>query len=317
MNLLKQGKTNWKYILIVAILAILVGGGILWWVAKQEVPPAELPEIKKPEKVVEEETAEEFFRVIQPEANQKITSPIQIKGKANLSENELVKEWVDKGYVDDDLISIVIYDGSDYKLGFGRIPTKNGGLKGPFTIDVSYSLPHSQKGLIKITRYSPTEGFVPTKGVYASISPKVLVEIPVIFTEDVTLAKCPNIIFEDYPVAEIYKGEIAEVDFESYPAAYEFRTRITEGAKEGPNFAGQYTVVTWGCGSSCGISAIVNSKTGKIVHFGLYSFADIIYKLDSRLLIVYSGPPSSEEGEPMIDYYELKDEKLELICKNH
>ena len=29
MNLLKEGKTNWKYILIVVILAVIAGGGIL------------------------------------------------------------------------------------------------------------------------------------------------------------------------------------------------------------------------------------------------------------------------------------------------
>jgi hypothetical protein len=54
MTFLKEGKTNWIYILIVVILAVIVGAGILWWVKKQEVPPAEFPEVKKPEEVVEE-----------------------------------------------------------------------------------------------------------------------------------------------------------------------------------------------------------------------------------------------------------------------
>jgi len=49
MSLLKEGKTNWKYVLIVLILAITVGGGTLWWVKKPEVPPTELPKIEKPE----------------------------------------------------------------------------------------------------------------------------------------------------------------------------------------------------------------------------------------------------------------------------
>jgi hypothetical protein len=52
MNLLKQGKTNWKYILIVVILAVIVGGGTLWYVKKQEVSPPEFIEIEKPEEVV-------------------------------------------------------------------------------------------------------------------------------------------------------------------------------------------------------------------------------------------------------------------------
>ena len=57
MAFIKQDKTNWKYILIVLILAVIVGGGILAWIKQQEVPPAEFLEIKKPEKVVEDETA--------------------------------------------------------------------------------------------------------------------------------------------------------------------------------------------------------------------------------------------------------------------
>jgi len=57
MILLTEGKTNWKYILIVLILAVIVGGGVLWWIKKEEVAPIEFPEIKKPEKVVEDETA--------------------------------------------------------------------------------------------------------------------------------------------------------------------------------------------------------------------------------------------------------------------
>jgi hypothetical protein len=48
MPFLTQGKTNWKYILIVLVLAVIVGGGILWW-AGQEIPLPETPEIKSPE----------------------------------------------------------------------------------------------------------------------------------------------------------------------------------------------------------------------------------------------------------------------------
>lgn len=45
-NLLKDPRTNWKYILIVIILAAIVGGGILgylYWLSRQEVA---VPEIK-------------------------------------------------------------------------------------------------------------------------------------------------------------------------------------------------------------------------------------------------------------------------------
>jgi hypothetical protein len=58
MNWFKDPRTNWKYILIVVILAAIAGGWILgyqfWWVAKQEV---KAPEIKLPEKITQDKTA--------------------------------------------------------------------------------------------------------------------------------------------------------------------------------------------------------------------------------------------------------------------
>jgi len=51
-------KTNWKYILIVVILAFLVGGGILFWIKTQEIPPVGLSEIERPEEIVIDETAD-------------------------------------------------------------------------------------------------------------------------------------------------------------------------------------------------------------------------------------------------------------------
>jgi len=59
MPFLTKGKTNWKYILIVFVLAVIVGGGILSYVkylGREMVSITKFPEVKKPEKV-EEETA--------------------------------------------------------------------------------------------------------------------------------------------------------------------------------------------------------------------------------------------------------------------
>jgi len=52
MPLLTQGKTNWKYILILLISAVIVGGGSFWWVKMQKVPPIELLKIEKSEEEV-------------------------------------------------------------------------------------------------------------------------------------------------------------------------------------------------------------------------------------------------------------------------
>ena len=75
----------------------------------------------------------------------------------------------------------------------------------------------------------------------------------------------------------------------------EFRTRLIEGAKKGPNFAGHYTVVTWGCGTNCAVVAIVDAKTG-IVHFAPFILnVGGKFKIDSNLFIV--NPPRAIDGE--------------------
>lgn len=66
MPFITQGKSNLKYILIVVILAVIVGGGILGyyysWIREIEVKLTELetrlPEVKPPEEVIKDETAD-------------------------------------------------------------------------------------------------------------------------------------------------------------------------------------------------------------------------------------------------------------------
>jgi len=61
-NLLKDPRTNWKYIWIVVILGFLAGAGILgyysWWTKQQEAKFAEFPLIKIPEKTIKGETTD-------------------------------------------------------------------------------------------------------------------------------------------------------------------------------------------------------------------------------------------------------------------
>lgn len=57
MPFLTQGKTNWKYIIIVLLFAVIIGAGVLGLIKKEEITPSKFPEIEKQEKVVEDETA--------------------------------------------------------------------------------------------------------------------------------------------------------------------------------------------------------------------------------------------------------------------
>ncbi|HEX8499956.1 MAG TPA: hypothetical protein VF659_05135 [Pyrinomonadaceae bacterium] len=108
-------------------------------------------------------------------------------------------------------------------------------------------------------------------------------------------AERPAPRFEDYPAREVYRGPVAPVRLDS-PRARMFRTRLSEDSRSGPNFAGRYTVVVWGCGTGCAQMGVVDSKTGR-VFFPPLEYTDIPdmedeaarsqwFRLDSRLLRV-------------------------------
>src|ERR1700722_6281073 len=80
--------------------------------------------------------------------------------------------------------------------------------------------------------------------------------------------------FEDYLVTDIFHGTPAAPHLTT-PTGRMYRTVIREGVAKGigvirdgkeqagPNFAGHYIVITWGCGSPCGMMAIEDALTGK------------------------------------------------------
>jgi hypothetical protein len=100
-------------------------------------------------------------------------------------------------------------------------------------------------------------------------------------------AKVP--LFTSYKVPQTFKGKPAPVNLRSHPKARVFRTALREAARKGPNFAGHYTVVEWGCGTECQAFAIVDANNGR-VHFpeiGLRLSAD--FRRDSALFV--ANPP--------------------------
>lgn len=130
--------------------------------------------------------------------------------------------------------------------------------------------------------------------------------------------------FEDFPVGEEgqFKGKPAPVKLT--PEARKYRTMIREGAREGPNFAGHYTIVEWGCGVGCVQFAIVDAKTGAVFMPAFYVALPPVtegetgeppeplqYRPDSKLLI--AGGSRNEKGEG-IYYYKWDKNRLTLIA---
>ena len=70
---------------------------------------------------------------------------------------------------------------------------------------------------------------------------------------------------EDFPVkkSEMFSGTPAKPILTEKRARY-YRTVLREGAERGANFAGHYTVLTWGAGMGNFSIAVIDARTGKI-----------------------------------------------------
>lgn len=125
--------------------------------------------------------------------------------------------------------------------------------------------------------------------------------------------------FDDFPATRMYEGVPAPVDLRSNPTAPSYRTRLRQGSRKGPNFAGRYTVVSWGCGSNCETTMIVDADTGR-VYDGIGDERGAEFKLTSDLLIADPALPpdlNAYTDNPTdslpIRYYVWKGHEFKLI----
>jgi hypothetical protein len=148
--------------------------------------------------------------------------------------------------------------------------------------------------------------------------------------------------FEDFPVSQSFKGTPATPTFQT-AEQQQYRTRIREGvlmgrgvwtgtwkdAKErkGPNFAGHYFVIRWGCGSDCLMMAIVDAETGKVsaspipgggselfVSMDIMSDREIDFRLNSSLMI-FRNACRGARTECGVYYFNWKDNHFDLVKK--
>jgi hypothetical protein len=97
----------------------------------------------------------------------------------------------------------------------------------------------------------------------------------------------PTPKFGDYPVGPIYSGPAARLATNN-ELAKSFRTRFRDALTQAPNFAGEYVATGWGCGTSCGITAFVNKRTGQVVNFtfgGEEGPSAYRFSVNSKLLV--------------------------------
>jgi len=155
-----------------------------------------------------------------------------------------------------------------------------------------------------------SRGFWLAFGAFSIVAAEVLVCVVSVAVWAQPATKPPR--FEDYPIREAFKGTPSAPSLVT-PEERRYRTVIRRGVemgygvaeppigkeRRGPNFAGHYFIVRWGCGSPCLMAAIVDAKSGHILpppfHLGPrnscfqvpwnFPMEPLDYRLNSRLLI--------------------------------
>lgn len=97
--------------------------------------------------------------------------------------------------------------------------------------------------------------------------------------------------FADFPPAAVLDGAANYPDFNGRDNAFrDYRTRLRDGASAGVNFAGHYSFVTIGCGTSCRFAFVIDLRTGEVFDFpygGEEQYQmDLLYFQDSRMVRV-------------------------------
>ena len=153
--------------------------------------------------------------------------------------------------------------------------------------------------------------------------------------------------FEDYPITEVFQGKPHRPILKT-PEQRRYRTRIRQGVEKGwgvwingewgkeqnrpgPNFAGHYVVVVWGCGSCCLMMAVADVETGEVFNPPLStnnslhvpslvlppsagSAAVVRYRKDSRLIVIKSTPHFEYPNpKSYAFYFLLQDNQWKLL----
>jgi len=126
--------------------------------------------------------------------------------------------------------------------------------------------------------------------------------------------------FADYRVEEHYKGKTAPLILTGVDQTA--RAKLKAAARQKPNFAGHYIIVTWSCGVECLSGAVVDAITGKVYPLpvtvccwnqeGRPPLTPIEFHRDSKLLVLKGGRngKACDLGE---HYYQFEKDRFDLI----
>ncbi len=122
----------------------------------------------------------------------------------------------------------------------------------------------------------------------------------------------------DFPISGRFAGRTMLPDFKGRDRQFNsFRTRIRDGMRQGPNFAGHYTLIQIGCGTGCSFTIVADNKTGRPASFprggeaNMYLALD--YRLESRLLAAQWF--SYDAGRCFLEYFDFDRDEWKLLTK--
>jgi hypothetical protein len=139
-----------------------------------------------------------------------------------------------------------------------------------------------------------------------ALAPQTIDDPPECVITDAKVA--PVLRFDAYP-AKVWSGTPAKARQDTRFSRL-FRTVLKNGAVKGPNFAGRFTIVEFGCGAACVNWAVVDARTGQVfdppeaapLSLLHTSTQGVLFRRDSRLLVLAGGPREGAAPEGVYSY---------------
>lgn len=103
---------------------------------------------------------------------------------------------------------------------------------------------------------------------------------------------------------EVFEGAPKYPDFSFDQDASRFRTVISEAVDSGANYAGHYTIASWGCGTDCFGYAVIDLLSGEVVTFSPANESYNISGLDINGSYMILNPVSAGQDKK---YYKLSE----------
>ncbi len=122
--------------------------------------------------------------------------------------------------------------------------------------------------------------------------------------------------FDQFSVSKLYRGKTSYPQFGGRDRAFkDYRTRLRDGLKAGPNFSGEFSVIQFGCGAGCTFVYVANNRTGQVYKFprggddNLY--LQLKYEATSRLLVAQWANYDAQTC--MLEYFEWTGADAKLL----